>query len=296
MKRFHLVLLSLSFCLTSAWGQTPEQRKATIAYLRGLQVGDGGFKAAQIIKSTAPQPNSSLRASEAVLRALKYFGGEPRNREACAAFVQACFDEASGGFVDHPGGRPDVATTAVGIMAVVELKLPVEDYRDRVVKYLGEKSKTFEDIRIAAAGLESIGKLPAQSAAWLEQIGQMRNEDGTYGKADGVARATGGAVVAVLRLGGKVEQRDNVIKALKAGQRVDGGFGKEGVPDSDLESCYRVVRAFVMLKEKPDAERCRAFVGKCRNADGGYGVQPGKPSNAAATYFASIILHWLADK
>ncbi len=296
MKRIYVVLLSLSFCLTPAWGQTPEQKKATIAYLRGLQVGDGGFKAAPTIKSTAPQPNSSLRASEAALRALKHFGGEPRNRDACASFVQACFDETSGGFVDHPGGRPDVATTAVGIMAVVELKLPVEDYRDGVVKYLGEKAKTFEDIRIAAAGLESIGKLPPKAGAWLEQISQMRNEDGTYGKEDGMARATGSAVVALLRLGGKVEQRENVLKALSAGQRADGGFGKEGAPESDLESCYRVVRAFVMLKEKPDAELCRAFVAKCRNADGGYGGAPGKPSNAAATYFASIILHWLEEK
>jgi hypothetical protein len=37
----------------------------------------------------------------------------------------------------------------------------------------------------------------------------------------------------------------------------------------------------------------RSFVAKCRNADGGYGVAPGQPSNISGTYFAAIILHWL---
>ena len=51
------------------------------------------------------------------------------------------------------------------------------------------------------------------------------------------------------------------------------------------------------LKEKPaDVEALRGFVAKCRNADGGYGLSPGQPSRVPATYFASILLHWLAEK
>ena len=50
-----------------------------------------------------------------------------------------------------------------------------------------------------------------------------------------------------------------------------------------------------MLKEKPNSERLRAFIGKCRNADGGYGVTPRQPSQVGATYFAAIILHWLEE-
>jgi hypothetical protein len=115
-------------------------------------------------------------------------------------------------------------------------------------------------------------------------------------KGAGQARDTGGAVVAVLRLGGKVEHRDKVLEALKAGQRDDGGYGKADAKGSDLETTYRVLRAFHMLKDRPDAEKVRKFVAKCRNEDDGYGVMPGQPSAVGGTYFASIILHWLAEK
>jgi hypothetical protein len=129
----------------------------------------------------------------------------------------------------------------------------------------------------------------------LKQIASLRNPYGTYGRGDGKARATGSAVVAVLRLGGKIEHRDNLVRALKTGQRADGGFGREGAPGSDLETSYRVVRAFHMLHEKPDVEACRVFISKCRNAGGGYGLTPGKPSSVGTCYFASIILHWLTE-
>jgi hypothetical protein len=125
----------------------------------------------------------------------------------------------------------------------------------------------------------------------------MRHADGTYGEGDGVARDTGGAVCAVLRLGGAVEQRNNVLKALNAGQRKDGGFGKPGVEGSDLATTYRVARAFHMLKTQPEkAGRLRDFIARCRNDDGGYGVAPGQPSNVSGCYYAGIILHWLNEK
>jgi prenyltransferase beta subunit len=93
-----------------------------------------------------------------------------------------------------------------------------------------------------------------------------------------------------------VRQRDKVVEALKKGQRPDGGFGKENARTSDLETVYRVMRAFVMLKEKPnDVAALQAFMDKCQNADGGYGVAPGQPSSLSATYFAAITQHWLAN-
>jgi hypothetical protein len=210
--------------------------------------------------------------------------------------VHGCFFK--GGFVDsHPSLSPDVFSTAVGIMAVVELTMPREKYTPKVVKYLADHAKSFEDIRIAAAGLESVKKRPAKADDWLKEIAKLRNKDGTYGKGTGAARFTGGAVVTVLRLGGGVAGKDEVLKTLKAGQRKDGGFGKEDAAGSDLETCYRVLRAFVMLKERPaDVKGLRNFVAKCRNADGGYGVSPGQSSNVGATYFAAIILHWLKEK
>ena len=182
-------------------------------------------------------------------------------------------------------------------MALVELKMPLEKYRDAALRYLGENAKTFEDIRIAAAGLEAAGKKPPQADSWLKQVADMRNAQGLYGEGDGRARDTGSAVVVVLRLGSKVDNSDRVLKALKAGQRRDGGFGKVGTAGSDLETTYRVMRAFMMLKDRPsDVNGLRRFIARCRNTDGGYGVAPGQPSTVGGAYFAAIIRHWLVDR
>ena len=106
-----------------------------------------------------------------------------------------------------------------------------------------------------------------------------------------------GAVACVLRLGRKVKDPKRIVKALDAGQRKDGGFGRADASGSDLETSYRVMRTYHMLRAKPArADDFRAFVAKCRNKDGGYGVAPGQPSAAGSTYFASIILHWLGGK
>jgi hypothetical protein len=294
MSRYALSALCLVVCLAPARSQTPEARKQTIAYLRSLQTREGGFMASKDPKSKGP----TLRATSAAVRALKHFGGEIPNREACARFVASCFDKASGGFSDTPGSRkPDVFTTAVGVMAAVELKLPAGTYTKPAVKYMAENAKTFADIRIAVAGLEAIKQPSPRAKAWLEKVNKLWNADGIAGKGDGVARETASVAVTVLRLGGKLKNRARVIKALQHGQRNNGGYGKAGADVSDLETTYRVMRAFVMLKAQPeDVEGVRTFTAKCRNDDAGYAVSPNLPSTVAATYYASMIIHWLDRK
>jgi len=294
VPRLAVSLLCLaSVGLASAPAQSPEQVKATVRFVRGLQTDAGGFLPGPPGRGDG---KPGVRATASALRALKYFGGEPKDRKAAARFVAACIDKDSGGIADQPGGKPDVLSTAVGAMAAFELKLPPESYAPAAVRYLSEHARTFEDVRIAAAAMESLGRRAPATGDWLALIAKTRNPDGTWGKGDGQARDTGGAVAAVLRLGGKIDQRDNVVRALKAGQRPDGGFGKAGARGSDLETTYRVMRSLVMLKERPDVAKCRAFVAKCRNEDGGYGVAPGQPSTVSGTYFAAIILHWLGEK
>lgn len=296
MKNLVFISIILLFPASSASAQTAAEKEATTRYLRELQSANGGFLlAAPSPQSGAAGDQPSLRATVAALRALKYFGGEPKDRQAAIRYVEGTFQKETGGFSDaRPGPRrPDVLTTALGLMAVVELKMPVGPYADAGVTFLGENAKSFEEIRMAAAALEGIGKRPPQTAAWLARILKTRNPDGTYGQGVGAARDTASAVVTVLRLGGAVEKPENVLRALKAGQRSDGGFGQPDRKESDLETCYRVMRCFHMRKEKPDVAKLRAFVASCRNADGGYGVAPGQKSTAAGTYFASIILQWL---
>jgi prenyltransferase beta subunit len=296
MRRYCLACLGALVFLTCAQGGTSPDVKTTIAYLRNLQTTGGGFLLHRPAKGKLVTP--SLRATSAAIRALHYMGGEVPDKQACVTFVRSCFHKESGGFANLPGGKPDVFSTAVGLMAVVALRMPREPYEAGAVNYLAENSKTFKDIRIAVAGLEAVQKPSPKARAWLEQIAKMRNPDGTYGKELAHARATGGAVVAVLRLGGKVDQRDQVLKVLKEGQRTNGGYGKDDSElASDLETTYRVMRAFVMLKELPaDVEGVRSFVLKCRNKDGGFAVSPGEASTAAGTYYAAIIRHWLEKK
>jgi acetyl esterase/lipase len=52
------------------------------------------------------------------------------------------------------------------------------------------------------------------------------------------------------------------------------------------------MRFFYMSHEKPDLERLRSFIARCRHSDGGYSLQPGAEETLGATYFASIILYW----
>jgi prenyltransferase beta subunit len=133
--------------------------------------------------------------------------------------------------------------------------------------------------------------------AWLADLKRKQNADGTFGTGADLGRDTGSTVAAILRLGGKVERPDDVLRALNKAQRGDGGFGKADAAGSDLETTYRVVRTYTMLGSLPIRRGdCRDFVARCRNLDGGYGVAPGQPSSASGTYFASIVLHWLAGK
>src|SRR5260370_506658 len=116
MRRFTLpVLACLAFL--AAHAQTAPRQKDTVTYLQKLQNPDGGFR------PTARAGPSSLRATVAAWRALGYFRGGT-DREPCAAFVKRCFDKDTGGFADRPRGRPDPVLTAIGLMAVAELKLP----------------------------------------------------------------------------------------------------------------------------------------------------------------------------
>jgi prenyltransferase beta subunit len=293
MKRFTIAVFVVG-CPALLHAQTPEEVQASVQYLRSLQTDSGSFTI-RSADAAGQDPNPpSLRATVGALRALKYFGGEAKDVAACKKFVAACFDKEVGGFADKPGGKPDVITTAVGLMALVELGMPFGEYRDPALAYIGKYAKSFEEIRMAAAGVEAAQKKPAEAEAWLKQIADMRNTDGLYGKGDGQARETGGAAAAILRLGGKVENAKEVLAALKAGQRKDGAFGKADSSNSDLETSYRVMRAFHMLKDHPsDVAALQGFIARCRNKDGGYGVTPGQPSTVSGTYYAATIRHWL---
>lgn len=286
-----LFVVGLLAAAPFARGQAEVEKAQTRHYLIGLQAADGGFAA----DGTSPTP--TLRATAAAVRALRRLGGDVPNIDAAAKFVLRCRDAATGGFADRPGQSPGVASTATGIMAAVELGVPPDQFRDAAVKYLSDRAVDIEDIRLCAAAFEALKAPTPKATVWLDTVAKSRNKDGTFGEGAGVVRATGGMAALTLRLGGELANREAVVAVLKNGQRPDGGYGKAEKPaESDLDTSYRVVRALIMLKEKPaDPARLRAFVAKCRNKDGAYGVAPGQASSGPATYYAATLTHWLAE-
>jgi acetyl esterase/lipase len=262
-----------------------EDPAPTARYVAAFQNPDGGFAGKVGDKSSLPATSSAVRT-------LKNVGGSIPDVLACLKYLKSCFDPASGGFAPTPGGTPDVRTTAVAVMAVADMKIASEEMINGAIRYFSKNVKTFEDIRIAVAGLEAVEKPSPDFAAWTAQVEKDRNADGTWGQGPGRFRDTGGAAVALLRMGVKLDKQDAVIAALRAGQRADGAWSKSDA-GSDLEATYRIMRAFFMLKETPDLTRLRGFLARCRQSDGGYATQPGGEADPGGTYYATTILRWV---
>jgi prenyltransferase beta subunit len=227
----------------------------TAAYAAAQQNADGDFAA-------SPGQPSTLGATNTGLRVLDYVGGSLLDEPGCIRFVNSCKVPGSG-FAQRPGGKPDVVTTAVGLMAAAELKIAGKAMIDDAVAYFGANARAFEEVRMSIAGLEAVGARSPDFARWAEQLESLRTPDGSFGQHPG-----------------------------KAGRRPDGAWSKDDGP-SDLSSSYRVMRALYMLKEKPDVERLTGYIARCRHADGSYSSTPEGPGNLGATYFATIILRWL---
>jgi dienelactone hydrolase len=267
-----------------ARAQSPAEFAQTATFAAAHQNKDGGF-------ASKPGQPSTLGATNSGLRVLKHVGGTLPDVLNCIKFVKSCRD-SSGGFAQTPGGKPDVPTTAVGLMAASELKIADETMIKEASAYFGKNAKSFEEVRMAIAGMEAVATPSPDFPRWFEQIQAMRNPKGTWGDGPGEAYATGGAAAAILRMKMKLDQREAVIAALKAGQRSEGGWSKDAGPP-ELGATYRVMRAFYMLGEKPDVEKLLGFVARCRHSDGCYSSSPGGTGDLGGTYTATIVIYWL---
>ena len=137
--------------------------------------------------------------------------------------------------------------------------------------YLKENAKTFEDVRIGAAAVEAWGvkDCPFKLDEWLK-IAEKFAERPVENEKDGGARDSGSVVALELRLGQSLPKEADPMSIYNDGQRDDGAWGKKGEKASDIETTYRVMRAIMLLKEKPkDVKKLREFLDAHRNMDGG---------------------------
>jgi hypothetical protein len=186
--------------------------------------------------------------------------------------------------------------TSVGVMAAMELGVPKDKFA-KAMDYLQENAKTFEEVRIAAAAVEAWGvkDCPFELNGWLK-IGLDFHASLVGGEVgNGYSRDFGSYLAMLLRLDASVKVENGGL-LLTAGQRKDGGWNKKGAKSSDIESTYRVMRALMLLKEKPkDVKKLREFIAAHRNKDGGCATTPGEPSNMSGVYYCTIITKWLDD-
>jgi prenyltransferase beta subunit len=150
MRRSAVILAVLALAGVGAptRGQTPAEFVQTAAFAAAHQNSDGGFAA-------KPGQLSSLGATNSGLRVLKHVGGSVPDILGCIKYVKSCRD-AGGGFAPMPGGKPDVATTAIGLMAAAELKIADQNMIKEASDYLVKNAKSFEEVRMAIAGHEAV--------------------------------------------------------------------------------------------------------------------------------------------
>lgn len=283
-----ILLALIAFVPSIAMAQPPADRPATLKYLASLQEPSGAFR-------SDLKGGPSLRATSAAVRAIKTLNGEIANPAQVKAFVLSCYDPPTGGFAEA-GERPNVLVTSIGIMAAVELGIPESKF-PMAIDFLELNAKTFEDVRIGAAALESMKTKPKWIDNWNKIANQQLNNDGTAGKGENLARDTASVAAMKLRLGLPLSNKDKLMTMIRNSQSADGGWKKAGETTSDLETTYRVMRALMLAKERPkNSYQLGEFCASCRNADGGYGTTPGAPSSASGTYYVAMIMKWLEKK
>jgi acetyl esterase/lipase/prenyltransferase beta subunit len=290
-------MLSIAVCdsTRSSHGQDAvtlaSEYAKTVSAVRSLQNDDGGFSA----EKGGP---SNIGSTNAGIRSIKHLGGSIPDVIKATKFVRACFvpDGKGGGhFASAPGGKPDMRSTFMAMLAWGDLKMENGPEVAAALKYLSETAKEYEDVRLAIASYESVNvKDEAVFDRWVAQYEAMANPDGLFGTAQNGPLMTGGTIAAFLRMGRPVtpERRAKATELLLKSQNQDGGWSPTVGGKSDLGASYRITRALFMMKAKPNLEKLREFISERRTESGLYAAAPGQPGDLSSTYTATIMLWW----
>lgn len=287
-------LFALLLLPVVAFAQTADEKKATVKFIDSLRDADTGAWAVSPPKD-GEKLKPSLRAVNGAVNALKFFGGELTDKEKVTKFVLGCYDDKTGAFAE-PGDKPTVAMTSVGVLAATALGIDKAKYK-KAMEYIEENAKTFEDYRIGAAAIEAFGvkESGVDTVVWVRWAFLLSGGP-DHLSLDPSERSPAGFAAACLRLGHNLDkyERKTTLDKIHFHQVKGGGWKKDVTKESDAEATYRVMRALVLLKEKPkDADGVAKFVASCRRKDGGYGVDADAPSSMSGVYYAAMIGEWL---
>ena len=256
---FALVFLlpSLAFAHRTEAIKAVQRKLETLEYIQSLEDPNRRVlpRPARSEAATPPRGPACVRRTEPCGREVpdgEKLGKKFPNKDKHAAFVLKCYDPKTGGFADTPGGKSDVVSTSIGVMAAAELDIPHEKYA-KAMDYLKENAKTFEEVRIGAAAVEAWGvkDCPFKLEDW-QAIAAKKLGTNLPPVRDGGARMIGSITAFTWRLGLQKEtdsKPKQIAQLLDMGQLSDGGWAKQGEKASDIESTYRVMRALMLLTE-----------------------------------------------
>ena len=209
-----MALAALTTTGLQATGQTVADFTQTAAYAAAHQNADGGFAA-------SPGQPSTLGATNTGIRVLDYVGGSIPDVAACIAFVKSCKVPGSG-FAQTPGGKPDVVTTAIGLLGRrgAEDRRQGDDRRRHRLFRRQFRDRSRKSGCRSRASRRSSAKSP-DFPRWAEQIEAMRQPDGSFGAGSSKAFATGG------RRGGH-PAHGHAAREARGGHRRDQGWSAAG--------------------------------------------------------------------
>lgn len=264
----------------------------TAETVRALQNEDGGFSGVKGEPSTISSTNSAIRV-------LKHVGSSIPDPIKATQFVKSCYvagENGTGSFSQTPGGKTDLMTTCVGLLAWGDLQMEHGTEVPAALKYLVETAKEYEQVRMSIAAFEAVGvKDKAAFEKWEKQYEAMANPDSTFGTGDKAAMMTGGTIAAFLRMGLPVHEARRILatELIRKNQKPDGGWSASAGDKGDLGTTYRVMRGMFMMDQQPDVAKLREFIAARRTANGLYAAEPGGAGNLGSTYTATILLWWL---
>jgi prenyltransferase beta subunit len=302
MRRDFPLLLTTVLCFAGfATAQTKEETAATLKWIDSLRDPATGAWAVTPAKD-GEKLKPSLRACNGAVKAMRHLGAEPTDLDKVKKFVLGCYDEKTGAF-SEPGGKPDASITSIGIITAIEVGIDKKKI-EKAAEYIKSECKTFEDVRLAGAAIEAWGVPDFGRApdAWLKlgdpelKIVLSRLDEK---KLTGDARGLAGIEVFRMRINDfmmpeKAWKQD--VGIFKNEQRADGGWGKYEQKTSDLETTYRVMRCYKMMKDQaPEPKKLAAFIAACRKPDGSYGVEPKADASMSGVYYAVTIQKWMAE-